>query len=74
MNQRPKDKLLQAVLNESVLYKFAEYDPDDYLTVDDAIEAPNETVAAVGRIIERLSSDPDTTINELYNEVCNHLH
>lgn len=73
MNQRPKDKLLQAVLNEQVLYKFAEYDPEDYLSVDDAIDSTNETVSAVGRIIERLSSDPDTSLTELYNEVCNHL-
>ena len=73
MNQRPKDKLLQAVLNEQVLYKFAEYDPEDYLSVDDAIDSTNETVSAVGRIIERLSSDPDTYLTELYNEVCNHL-
>ena len=73
MNQRPKDKLLQAVLNEQVLYKFADYDPEDYLSVDDAIDSTNETVSAVGRIIERLSSDPDTSLTELYNEVCNHL-
>lgn len=73
MNQRPKDKLLQAVLNEPVLYKFAEYDPDDFLSVDAAIDSTNESVSAVGRIIERLSSDPDTSITELYNEVCNHL-
>ena len=73
MNQRPKDKLLQAVLNEQVLNKFAEYDPEDYLSVDDAIDSTNETVSAVGRIIERLSSDPDTSLTELYNEVCNHL-
>ena len=42
MEFRAKDKLLQAVLNEPVLCKFGEYEPDDYLTVDEAIESDNE--------------------------------
>ena len=37
MELRAKDKLLQAVLKERILCKFGEYDPDDYLTVEDAI-------------------------------------
>ena len=64
MEFRAKDKLLQAVLKEPVLSKFGEYDPDDYLTVD-------EVVSAVGRIIERQSSN--VSDKDIYREVCNHL-
>ena len=71
MELRAKDKLLQAVLKEPVLSKFGEYEPDDYLTVDDAIEADNEVVSAVGRIIERQSSN--VSDKDIYREVCNHL-
>ena len=71
MEIRAKDKLLQAVLKESVLVKFGEYDPDEYLTVDDAIESDNEVVSAVGRIIERQSSN--VSDRDIYREVCNHL-
>lgn len=71
MNIRSKDKLLQSVLHEVSLYSFGEYDPDEYMTVDEAIDSDNEVVSAVGRIIERCSSD--ATEREIYNEVCNHL-
>ena len=71
MELRAKDKLLQAVLKEPVLCKFGEYDPDDFLTVDDAIESDNEVVSAVGRIIERQTSK--VSERDIYREVCNHL-
>ena len=71
MEFRAKDKLLQAVLNEPVLCKFGEYEPDDYLTVDEAIEPDNEVVSAVGRIIERQISK--VSEKDIYREVCNHL-
>ena len=71
MELRAKDKLLQAVLKEPVLSKFGEYDPDNYLTVDDAIDSDNEIVSAVGRIIERKSSN--VSDRDIYREVCNHL-
>lgn len=71
MELRAKDKLLQAVLREPVLSKFGEYEPDDYLTVDAAIESDNEVVSAVGRIIERQSSN--VSQQDIYREVCNHL-
>lgn len=71
MELRPKDKLLQAVLKERILCKFGEYEPDDYLTVEDAIISDNEVVSAVGRIIERQSSN--VSDKDIYREVCNHL-
>ena len=71
MELRQKDKLLQAVLKEPVLCKFGEYDPEDYQTVDDAIVSDNEVVSAVGRIIERQSSQ--VSDKDIYREVCNHL-
>lgn len=71
MEFRAKDKLLQAVLKEPILCKFGEYDPDDFLTVDDAIESDNEVVSAVGRIIERQTSK--VSERDIYREVCNHL-
>lgn len=71
MEFRAKDKLLQAVLKEPVLCKFGEYEPDDYLTVDDAIDSDNEVVSAVGRIIERQTSN--VSDRDIYREVCNHL-
>ena len=71
MEIRLKDKLLQAVLKEPILSKFGEYEPDDYLTVDKAIDSDNEIVSAVGRIIERQSCN--VTDRDIYREVCNHL-
>ena len=71
MELRPKDKLLQAVLRETILSRFGEYEPEDYLTVDDAIESDNEVVSAVGRIIEGQSSNMSE--KDIYNGVCNHL-
>ena len=71
MEIRAKDKILQAVLIEPVLCRFGEYEPDDYLTVDCAIDSDNEVVSAVGRIIERQSSN--VSDREIYREVCNHL-
>ena len=71
MELRAKDKLLQAVLKEPVLCKFGEYDPEDYHPVDDAIVSDNEVVSAVGRIIERQSSQ--VSDKDIYREVCNHL-
>ena len=71
MEYRAKDKLLQAVLKEPILCKFGEYDPEDYQTVDDAIVSDNEVVSAVGRIIERQSSQ--VSDKDIYREVCNHL-
>ena len=67
MELRAKDKLLQAVLKEPVLCKFGEYDPEDYQTVDDAIVSDNEVVSAVGRIIERQSSQ--VSDKDIYREV-----
>ena len=71
MELRAKDKLLKAVLKEPVLCKFGEYDPEDYQTVDDAIVSDNEVVSAVGRIIDRQSSQ--VSDKDIYREVCNHL-
>ena len=71
MELRAKDKLLQAVLKEPVLCKFGDSDPEDYQTVDDAIVSDNEVVSAVGRIIERQSSQ--VSDKDIYREVCNHL-
>ena len=71
MELRAKDKLLQAVLKEPVLCKFGEYDPEDYQTVDAAIDSDNEVVSAVGRIIERQSAN--VSDRDIYREVCNHL-
>ena len=71
MEFRAKDKLLQAVLKESVLCKFGEYEPDDYLTVDEAIDSENEVVSAVGRIVERQISN--VSDRDIYREVCNHI-
>lgn len=71
MEYRTKDKLLQAVLRQPVLKEFGEYDPDEYCTVDEAIESNNEVVSAVGRIIERQSLK--VSEKEIYKEVCNHL-
>lgn len=71
MEFRAKDKILQAVLKEPVLSRFGEYEPDDYPTVDVAIDSDNEVVSAVGRIIERQSSN--ISDRDIYREVCNHL-
>lgn len=67
------DKMLQAVLADTGLQKFGEYELSDIndLTVEDALISENHTVHAVGVIIERINEK--ASMREVYNEVSEYL-
>ena len=46
-----KDKMLQLVLSDDKLSSFYEYNPDEFPTIQDALNAENPIVVAVAKII-----------------------
>lgn len=65
------DKILQAVLSDQMLCKYAEYNPADYETISDALDSDNPTVCAVAKIVD--CNERNLTEKEIYNEVSNYL-
>ena len=69
------DKMLQLVLSDNNLRSFYEYDPSDYLTVEDALSADNPVIVAVAKIINGLNGNSEKSIQrQVYNEVFNYLN
>lgn len=65
------DKILQAVLSDQRLSKYAEYSPADFETISDALNSENRIVCAVAKIID--GNERKLTEKEIYNEVSNYL-
>lgn len=67
------NKMLVAVLMDSALQKFGEYELSEVneMTVDDAIRSENPTIHAVGVIINSIGDG--ATNKEVYNEVSEYL-
>lgn len=66
-----EDKILQAVLAEQRLIKYAEYNPADYETISDALDSDKPVVCAVAKIID--CNERNLNEREIYNEVSNYL-
>ena len=65
------DKILQAVIADEQLINFYGYNPNDYITVADALDSDIAIVQAIAQIINRV--EQDATEKEIYNEVSNFL-
>lgn len=65
------DKILQAVIADEQLINFYGYNPNDYITVSDALDSDIAIVQAIAQIINRV--EQDATEKEIYNEVSNFL-
>lgn len=65
------DKVLQAVLSDERLINYANYNPADFETIDEALCADNALVCAVAKIID--CKEHKSTDREIYNEVTNYL-
>lgn len=70
-----EDKMLQLVLSDESLFKFYDYNPDDFLTIEDALKDENPVVVTVAKIIRGLSRNSDKGVQkEIYIEVFNYLN
>ncbi|MCT1530196.1 hypothetical protein M3B46_04280 [Sphingobacterium daejeonense] len=70
-----KDKMLQLVLSDDKLSSFYEYNPDEFPTIQDALNAENPIVVAVAKIILGVRANTDKGVfKETYNEVVNYLN
>jgi hypothetical protein len=65
------DKILQAVLQDERLAEYGNFNPDNYETIEDALQSENTVVCAVAKIIDGKSERK--TDKELYNEINNYL-
>jgi len=70
-----KDKMLQLVLSDDKLSSFYEYNPDEFPTIQDALNAENPIVVVVAKIILGVRGNSDKGVfKETYNEVVNYLN
>lgn len=70
-----KDKMLQLVLSNDKLSSFYEYNPDEFPTIQDALNAEIPIVVAVAKIILSVRGNLDKGVfKETYNEVVNYLN
>ncbi|MCD7900220.1 MAG: hypothetical protein LUH22_10195 [Bacteroides sp.] len=70
-----EDKMLQLVLSDTRLGSFYEYNPEDFSTIQNALDADNPVVAAIAKIIVGVAGNTDkNTQKEVYNEVFNYLN
>lgn len=66
------DKIFKAVIEEETLVEYGNYNPDDYESVNDAINDDNIVVATVARIVcyHQYGNHSD---KEIYKEITNYL-
>lgn len=69
--QTNSDKILQAVIADEQLVKFYGYNPDDFMSISDALDSDLAVIQAIAQIINR--NEEKATEKEIYNEVSNYL-
>ena len=70
-----EDKMLQLVLSDNNLSSFYEYNVEDFLTVQDALQADNPVIVAIAKIIRGVSGNSDKgNQKSVYQEVFNYLN
>ncbi len=70
-----EDKMLQLVLSDDSLFSFYDYNPKEFLTIEDALKAENPVVIAIAKIIRGVGGNPDKGVHkEVYIEVINYLN
>lgn len=65
------DKILQAVISDEQLIKQYDYSPDDFTTINEALDSDVAVVKAIAQII--LKFEQKASEREIYNEVSNFL-
>lgn len=65
------DKMLEAVLTDSDLMKFGDYNLSEITSIYQAVDSDNMVVSAVAQIIKR--SSEQATEREIYKEVTEYL-
>lgn len=68
-----EDRMLQKVLNDVDLMKYYDYSPDDFRSVQDALNAEKPIIQAVAKIIRLIKNDDTSKQREVYLEVFNDL-
>ena len=70
-----EDKMLQLVLSDNNLSLFYEYNVEDFLTVQDALQADNPVLVAIAKIIRGVAGNSDKgNQKSIYQEVFNYLN
>lgn len=70
-----EDKMMQLVLQDSSLSSFYEFNPDEIVSIADALKSENPVVVAVAKIIHGVAGKQDKGIHkEVYAEVFNYLN
>ena len=69
--QTNEDKILRAVIADELLIKFYGYNPDDFMSISDALDSDIAIIQAIAQIINR--NEEKATEKEIYNEVSNYL-
>ena len=70
-----EDKMLQLVLSDNSLCSFYDYNPNEFLTIEDALKAENPVVVAIAKIIRGVRGNLDKGVHkEVYIEVFNYLN
>ena len=69
--QTNSDKILQAVIADEQLINCYGYNPDDYVTISDALVSDIAVIQAIAQIIEK--NEQKESEREIYNEVSNFL-
>jgi hypothetical protein len=69
------DKMLKLVLSDKGLTSTFDIKSEEYLTVDEALKSPNPVVVTIGKILQGISKNPDSSnYKEVYNEIINYLN
>jgi len=70
-----KDKMLQLVLSDDKLSSFYEFNPEDFPTMEDALNSENPIVVAVAKIIKGVGANTNAVnFKETYIEIINYLN
>lgn len=70
-----EDKMLQLVLSDSILSEFYGFNPNNFLTITEALKSDTPIVVVVAKIINKISKNSEkSSQKELYNELFNYLN
>lgn len=69
------DKMLKLVLSDKNLSTFYDFIPQEYPTIEEALNSENPIVVSVAKIIDSVNGSSDKGIfKETYNDVVNYLN
>lgn len=70
-----EDKMLQLVLADTNLHSYYDFNPNDYTTIEEALNSDNYIVVSIAKIIHRINGSIDRSVQkEVYKEVFNYLN